>query len=500
MKRKDRYINEDKKRQYRNMTLEDAWRLFAVYDHNASLTSKRFSKTRRWILILSVFATFLALGYQILSTQEQTQDLKTLNSILRVFVILLPITISALLTISSKFERGVSWVLLRGSAEAIKHEIFRFRAHVEIYSDENTRKESREVKMARKIKSINERLMKTEVNQSGLQPYNKQLPPPMYLASEEDDGFSYLTPSKYIEFRVENQMNFYKKRTAELDKNIRNLHYRIIFFGALGTLLAALGLEVWIAATTSIVAAITSYIEYNQYEATLKSYNMSAMDLESIRIWWRALPANTKISQSIYDKLVSSAEGVMQAESQRWIQNMQDALKELDEETQATSAKTSSPSVIEETQAPSTKTSSPSALPQVPEDEGLTPVDLTPADLISGNWRGSDFPQVETPPPPIDKPEPGHFDLSSEDLEDINEILITDIGKGDFFVDDRVQDTSLLDEEFDDDMPDDTDLPFGDIDLNDDDIEVDDFVPGKVPSEDKSDYGSDTGDESPDGK
>lgn len=484
MKRKDSYINEDKKRRYRNMTLEDAWRLFAVYDQNATVTNARFGRIRSLILVLSVFATFLALVYQILSTQERTQNLEVLNSFLRIFVILLPITISALLTISNKFERGVSWVLLRGSAEAIKYEIYRFRAHVEIYSDVNTRKESREVKMARKIKSINERLMKTEVNQSGLQAYTGPLPPPIYLASEEDDGFSYLTPSKYIEFRVENQMNWYKKRTSELDKKTRKLHYRIIFFGALGTLLAASGLEIWIAATTSIVAAITSYIEYNQYEATLKSYNMSATDLDSIRIWWRALPANTKITQSTYDKLVNSAEGVMQAESQRWIQNMQDALIELDIETQAASVKASPPSVIEETP-------SPSALPRIPEDEGLTPVDLTPADLIAGNWRGSEFPSVETPPPPIEKPEPGHFDLSPEDMAELDEILASDLGKGEFFGDDRDQDTSSID----DDLPDDTNLPFGAVDLNEDDIDVDDFVPGKVSSEDKSSNGSNNEDE-----
>ena len=487
MKRKDSYTKEDKKRRHRNMTLEDAWRLFAVYDHNASLSSDRVKKIRKLILILGVIATTLALVHQMFFIF--ISDLK-LAVISRILVILLPITISALLTISSKFERGVNWVLLRGSAEAVKHEIYRFRSQTGIYNEKNTRTESREIRLARMIKSINERLMKTEVNQSGLKPYKGNLPPPVYLASPDDDGFSYLTPSKYLECRLENQMNWYRKRTTELDKRIRRLHYQIILFGAVGTLLAAIGFEVWIAVTTAIVGAITSYNEYNQFEVTLTSYNLAATDLESIRIWWRALPENVKVSPETYSKLVYNTEMVMQSESQRWIQNMRDGLEELEEKGQddAGISRSGFPRL-------SPQETPPSPLPQIPEDEGLTPVDLTPADLITGNWGGSEFPQVETPPPPIEKPEPGHFDLSPEDMAELDEIMATDLGKGEFFIDDRDQDTSSIDNELDDDLPDDTDLPFGDVDLNDEDVEVDDFVPGKVSSEDKSDHGSDNGEE-----
>ena len=66
MKRKDSYNKEDKKRRHWNMTLEDAWRLFAVYDYNASLSSDRAKKIRQLILILGVVATTLALVHQLI--------------------------------------------------------------------------------------------------------------------------------------------------------------------------------------------------------------------------------------------------------------------------------------------------------------------------------------------------------------------------------------------------------------------------------------------------
>ena len=550
----------------RNQTLEDAWRLFATYDHNSNLTRNRFRWARWVILMLGVVATLLAILYQLFLTESQPIRLfgiLSLNHIIRFLIVLLPISISALLTISSKFERGVNWILLRSSAEAVKQEIFRFRSRTDIYSEENTQEGSREKKLARKIKSINERLMKTEVNQSGLQTYKGELPPPICLASTQDDGFSTLTPTQYIQFRLEHQMKWYNRRTTQLDRIIRRLHYQIILFGAIGTLLAAFEFEIWIAVTTAIVGAIASYIEYNQYEKMLTSYNMATTDLESIRIWWRALPEDEKQNQETYEKLVSHVEGVMEDEAQRWIYTIEDTLEQLDKETRKPSVETPL-----------------SSLPPVPEDARFPPVDLTPADIIAGNWRGSqlpdekpphfdaltphdfptspldwdslspeDFPDApklspeEKPPtgPPLSAPprsndfptSPLDWDsLSPEDLpdapelspdviEELDRLFASDQEKGtqlsevmdkdegpelspeeikeldEFFTSDQVTDAHFPEEtdteeitsedSTDEDTPvEDSFLPFGNVDLSDEDVIVDDFVPGEATDKDST--------------
>ncbi len=315
------------------ITLEDAWQRFAVYDHNANRTNKRFGNARKYILVLGVFATFMALIYQIYFKATPTE---LFSQVVRTIVILLPITVSALLTGTNKLERGVNWVLLRSSAENLKYEIFVFRAKAGIYSDEKCKEESREVKLARQVKSVGERLMKTEVNQSGLYTYNDILPPPDMGLHKEDDGFSFITPDQYVAFRLENQMNFYKGKSEKLDRQLRRLHWQIIIIGALGTLIAAIGFEVWIAVTTAVVTALTTFMEYNQLESTLTSYNQAGTDLESIRMWWRALPAEMKKDSKYIEKLVGNAEGVMKAEQASWVQEMKDALATLYEEDQET--------------------------------------------------------------------------------------------------------------------------------------------------------------------
>jgi hypothetical protein len=329
-------------------TLEDAWRRFAVYDQNAIPAQKRFLRLRKWILALGVVATVLALVHSTLEPIE-IPGVVQVNFYLNFLVIATPILVSLLLAGSVKFERGVSWVLLRNSAEAIKKEIYRYRARVEIYSQKKQEKkdeieESREVKLARKVKRVGERLMKTQVNRSGLTPYEGTLPP-QYGASSDDDGFSDLEPEKYLAWRLEDQLNWYQKKALVLDKQLQRLQWLIYILGGVGTFLAAVGLEIWIAVTIALVGALTTFLEFKRVETTLTAYNQAATDLDSIRTWWRALPDEDKKGekkQENFEKLVKNTEAVIQSEHAGWVQEMRDALAELYGEAEASDETTES--------------------------------------------------------------------------------------------------------------------------------------------------------------
>jgi hypothetical protein len=329
-------------------TLEDAWRRFAVYDQNAIPAQKRFLRLRKWILALGVVATVLALVHSTLEPIEIPWVVQV-NFYLNFLVIATPILVSLLLAGSVKFERGVSWVLLRNSAEAIKKEIYRYRARVEIYSQKKQEKkdeieEPREVKLARKVKRVGERLMKTQVNRSGLTPYEGTLPP-QYGASRDDDGFSDLEPEKYLAWRLEDQLNWYQKKALVLDKQLQRLQWLIYILGGVGTFLAAVGLEIWIAVTIALMGALTTFLEFKRVETTLTAYNQAATDLDSIRTWWRALPDEDKKGekkQENFEKLVKNTEAVIQSEHAGWVQEMRDALAELYGEAEASDETTES--------------------------------------------------------------------------------------------------------------------------------------------------------------
>ena len=103
----------------------------------------------------------------------------------------------------------------------------------------------------------------------------------------------------------------------------------IYIFGGVGTFLAAVRLELWIALTTALAAAFTTFLEYRQVENTLIKYNQAETNLANVQTWWMALPAEEQTDPKNIDKLVGYTEKILQDEHTGWAQEMQDALAEL---------------------------------------------------------------------------------------------------------------------------------------------------------------------------
>ncbi|UBF24661.1 DUF4231 domain-containing protein [Kovacikia minuta CCNUW1] len=324
----------------RSQILEDAWFRFAKYDKNATIAQKRFIRQRKWTLILGVAATTLAVLYSVLEGYLNSKmtvfptwtDEKRLRNFLDSFhnlVVVIPILITILVAFSVKFNMGINWVMLRSSAEALKKEIFRYRMQVDEYSPSKvTVQESRDVRLAKKVKTISKRLMETPVNQTDLLPYKGNLPP-VYSISANDDGFSDLTAEQYLIWRVEDQFSYYQKKAARLGREYRHSQALIIILGGVGALLAALKFDVWIAVSNALAAAFTSYLEFKRVETNVIACNISAADLYDIRVWWHSLSPEIRKLQTSVETLVSSTEAVLQTENSGWLQEMREALSEI---------------------------------------------------------------------------------------------------------------------------------------------------------------------------
>jgi SLOG in TRPM, prokaryote/SMODS and SLOG-associating 2TM effector domain 1/Protein of unknown function (DUF4231) len=336
-------------------TLRMAWERFAVYDYNAQLHQKSYKKLLMSILILGVLGTLLALTQQQLRSPLSVTGpsawvtflnvlvggLRPLMPYLHYLIVLIPITTSVLLAAANRFQSGKKWILLRGGAEALKRETYCYRTQAGIYSDQQlaASRVSREIELARQVETINLRLSRTEIKSSALKRYQGPIPPRMYGAAESDDGFTVLTPNRYVVTRLGGQINYYEDNTNNLERRLKWLQWSIYIIGGMGTFLAAVGAELWIALTTAIVTALTVYVSQNQIEDALMSYNQALSDLNNIRAWWAALPAAERADQKNIDKLVLETEKILEGESAGWVQKMQVALtgqrkaKEAEDET-----------------------------------------------------------------------------------------------------------------------------------------------------------------------
>jgi hypothetical protein len=364
--------------------LRDVWQRFATYDANAGRLQQAFRKIQFWILVLGLIAVFLAVfekqGQALVSRQqvkalteqpepaERTRPYQRIENALgwlRYPIIVLPIFTAILLAYYNKFRPANKWILLRGSAEAIKREIYRYRSRTGDYSKDRLTTNSRDDVFHERLEPVSRRLMQTDVNHGGLEPYDGPLPPEMEGAQKNDDGFSFLTAERYIELRLEDQLKYYSGKTPKLERQIKQMQIAILVAGGAGTLLAAVHAELWVALTTALATALTTSFASRQLEETLVRYNQSAADLANVRDWWTKLSPAAKRNPKNIDQLVEVTEKVLETELSGWVQRMENALAQLkaEEEKDEESGGDKSQVQNEGTPAPQTAPIPPKAQP-----------------------------------------------------------------------------------------------------------------------------------------
>ena len=157
-----------------------------------------------------------------------------------------------------------------------------------------------------------------------LGPYSGPVPPP-YGAASGDDGFERLTPEAYLEFRLDDQLNYYRVKVLGKSLLLRRLQMLVYLVGGMGTFLAALGLELWIALTTACVTAVTSYLGSQQVESIVVKYSQAAVELGNVKAWWMALGPEAQSRQSAVDELVERTETVLMREHSQWVVQLEQA-------------------------------------------------------------------------------------------------------------------------------------------------------------------------------
>ena len=311
--------------------LYQAWEMFADYDLNAMLQQKKFDRMQATILALGVFATTLAVVKQLFAPPDTNVNYSSPWWWLRHLLIILPIILTVLITAANRFKHGNQWLFLRASAEAIKREIYRYRTRTTYYGGWSPDQPSPEQQLSRKVQDITQAAMETEANLSILEPYDKTkgFPPYTEAGSEGDDGFSKLMPDRYIEVRLEDQLNYFNRAATRIGRRLRGLQWAIWIIGAVATYLAYIGQQIWIAVTTSIAAALTSFLGYKLSEDKLMKFNQARTGLTNVRSWWNALSPDDQADQENVNTLVEHTEQVLKSELDNWVQLKQNVLAEL---------------------------------------------------------------------------------------------------------------------------------------------------------------------------
>ncbi|HKP47074.1 MAG TPA: DUF4231 domain-containing protein, partial [Pyrinomonadaceae bacterium] len=312
--------------------LYEAWEMFADYDLNAILQQKRFDLLQGSILIVGIAATALAVIKQLWAPPDAVVTYRSIWWWVRHLIILLPILLTVLITAANRFKHGNRWMMLRAGAEAIKREIYRYRTRTTYYGGWAPDQPSPEQQLSRKVQDITQATMETDANLAILESYDKKKGFPPYInpsAEGADDGFKKLTPDRYIEVRLEDQLNYFNRVALKLGRRMTALQWAVWLIGAVGTYLALVGQQIWVAVTTSVAAALTSYLGYKLSEDKLMKFNQARTELANVRAWWNALSPDDQADQANVNTLVEHTEQVLKSELDNWVQLKQNVMEEV---------------------------------------------------------------------------------------------------------------------------------------------------------------------------
>lgn len=305
----------------RDPILEKAWLRHAELDANASRLSKRHLNLRKWVAILGVLATFLAIVSDIISTAiGDTQPLLVL--ILKIMLIATPLLGSMVAAFTSRELGDGRWLSMRAGAEEMVKDIY-------IYRTVLTNNPDRSKWLSHRLANTSRQVYKSSGNKLDTVPYQGNIP----VVYSGDPGFTNLTPEEYIRYRLQDQLSWHEKKIVTIGEEKRKLTITILGMGALGALLAGIGgpFAVWVALTASFTAALVGWEELRNREKTIANYSKVKLELTIIRDYWYALSPAEQNDSAFY-RMVLATEKLMFAQNSQYIRSMQDALSGADDE------------------------------------------------------------------------------------------------------------------------------------------------------------------------
>ena len=308
--------------------LELAWTRVAHLDDMSKRRTRGYHSIRRWIALLGVIATLLAIVTQMFFPDPATSGLA--GWIVKFLLILTPALASLLAFIAAKKYSNGDWLITRAGAEEIQKEIYFYRTILQ-------KDAGRRAYLEDRLNEIQRQIYRGLNGEFSYEKYSGPIPPNYYADDPNSDpGFADINGEDYFRFRLEDQLRWHNKEINEYKTERERMTYLIAAAGALGAILAALGggFAIWVALTASITAALIGWQEIRNIDVIVRNYSKVVLELNILYAHWVNMEAEERTTTEFY-KMVRGCEEVLWAQNTEYIKSMQEALKEADFEKEA---------------------------------------------------------------------------------------------------------------------------------------------------------------------
>ena len=304
--------------------LLDAWRLYLAYDKAAMRQKDWHSGLRKWVILLGVAASIFA----VVIAQPPFSANASLQGILRVILIILPIAIASVMTFASEFTPSSMWVVYRFSAQKVLREIYLYRMQAGHYAEVDREpiaywqqkllldRVDKARETTNKLESIDPFLLKFQTDQGIVKAVKS-----WYDSKEFDKGFTALSGEQYVQDRAIPQRDWYIDKLNQDYKRLRLNRRFVLAVAAVGSVAAGISADLaWlVVVTTAIIGAITTWMELRMQGRTYGNYHLTAEKMDRKISEWRIVPADRQADAKHVANMVLECEMIFRAEEITWM-------------------------------------------------------------------------------------------------------------------------------------------------------------------------------------
>jgi hypothetical protein len=139
-----------------------------------------------------------------------------------------------------------------------------------------------------------------------------------FSRSEENDFYSPCRPEDYIRMRLVPLKLFYQKRLPQVNRRRHFYQALALTMTTAGAGLAYFEFSPYVALTTAIAGAVTSWCEFTDVERKIGRYSTCVRNIKQIEAWWESLGDVDKASVLNIQRLVLGGEKVLLGELGGW--------------------------------------------------------------------------------------------------------------------------------------------------------------------------------------
>ncbi len=320
---------------YADEVLGDAWRLYMALDDESGKQKSTWLRRRKTALnlsfltlLLATLATWIApillidhVPLQISGQVISVDFLSSTAAIVRLLLIVLPLTITGLVVYTSEFNAAPLWVNYRQNAEDLYRDIVLYRQRAGSYQRTGTNTlRSNQLRLASRIEATRQAMTDYQKGQPfvRLREDNEKTFSRLstrYLNSS-DDGVGMLSPEDYIATRIEPQLLWYQVVIDRSHSRRQNLRILTLTLTGASALAVAIGIEFgWL---ILIVSGLISYV--NSLEALrgsdqfADSFAIAANNLDVLITSWRSLFDQERHAPHNVNMLIVRAEDLLSQE------------------------------------------------------------------------------------------------------------------------------------------------------------------------------------------